>query len=853
MTEPIAGGLEAALGAPFVLLAPGAVALALLPERDREALDLDEALFLSVGLSVSASSWVGLVLAELGTFSLATAAVVLSSLALAALLAGRRRIGRPWRGPVRWRALLPAIALLVASIALCARPSEYLVGGRDPGAYVAAMALIGRTGGIVHEDPAVLSIPPEDRELFYRHPDKAPFSWARFLGFDLESPESGRVYPQFFHLFPAFGAYLFQVAGVKGALATPPVFGVLGTLAVFFAARRLLGGPVALLGALLLLANPIQVWFARFPVSEMSTQFLVFLGLLGLAHWEERGSPFFGVVAGAALGLTLLVRIDSALVAVPLGGFLLLRRMQGVPWRPLLSIGTPFALLAAHATVHAALFARKYALDILNRPYWRQPLWVWLALAVLAALAIAGAARAGRWIRERGLVRPEALRLGVGGGVAALALYAYLLRPYLSAWAGGDGNVIEPLGEPWLGLLRELGFARLAAHDAQSLVRLGWFVCPLGLILGFLGLVAMLREWREAYLFPLLLALAFGGFYLYKIRVFNDYYFALRRYVPVVLPMLMLCAALVLIGLLRRSRLRRALAAACALWLLGSYARETARFYAHVDWKGSVGFVEDVARRFGPEDVVVFEQRASIHLISLPLWAAHGVNVLELARFDPAPARLDHLLRSWRERYRNVYFVYTYRTDLCSLFLQRVQEFSFGTEEWARGYDASDTPPRRPVAHSLQFTLARVVFPEELRVPPLPLLDVGGSDDALVSAGFHEKEGGGQRTYRWTTRCASVYLPGAAPGGELLLTLSAGPQRPASNPADVEVSFAGQRLGSFRVGPEFRPTRWLSRTRFRRRPRCCGWRFPTGDRSTRSRAETTAGTSGSWSTASRSG
>jgi len=73
-----------------------------------------------------------------------------------------------------------------------------------------------------YTDPAVLSIPPEDMELFFRHPDLSPFSWSRFMGFDLETPQSGRVYPQFFHLFPAFGAYLHQAMGVKGALATSP-------------------------------------------------------------------------------------------------------------------------------------------------------------------------------------------------------------------------------------------------------------------------------------------------------------------------------------------------------------------------------------------------------------------------------------------------------------------------------------------------------------------------------------------------------------------------------------------------------------------------------------------------------
>ena len=162
-----------------------------------------------------------------------------------------------------------------------------------------------------------------------------------------------------------------------------------------------------------------------------------------------------------------------------------------------------------------------------------------------------------------------------------------------------------------------------------------------------------------------------------------------------------------------------------------------------------------MARRFGPEDVVIFEQPRSIHLLSLPLWAAHGVNALELARFNPDPDRLRHLVTAWRGRWRNVYFVHTYRTDLCGLFLERLERKDFGTFEWY----AYDRKPGPPEFRSLHFTVSRVVPPEELRVPSLDEVDVGGTDDVQVS-GFFDKEGGEGRTFRWTGPCASVYLPG---------------------------------------------------------------------------------------------
>jgi hypothetical protein len=212
-----------------------------------------------------------------------------------------------------------------------------------------------------------------------------------------------------------------------------------------------------------------------------------------------------------------------------------------------------------------------------------------------------------------------------------------------------------------------------------------------------------------------------------------------------------------------------------------------------------VSFVREIARRFGPADVVVFEQPKSVHLLSLPLWAAHGVNILELARFDPDPGRLQHLVESWRGRYRNIYFVHTYRTDLCGLFLQHLESPVFFTTEWY----AYNRRPDRPEIRSLQFSLSRVVPPAELKVPPLPELDVGGFDDFQVS-GFYDKEGEGERSYRWTGSCASVYLPGARRASWLAITAAA---RHRPDPARVTVSLSGVVLGELMVGPE-----WTRRT-----------------------------------------
>lgn len=787
--------LPATLAGLALFLLPGLLFLALLPREEREALGLDERLFLAVAPSVAWSAWLALLLAELGRFSLVTAGLLTAGACGIVALLLRRRLAWPLARPAAWRPLLPALLLLGLALGLQARPTEYLFGGRDPGTYVAAMATVGRTGKIVFEDPAVLSIPPPYVDLFYRHPDKpGDYEWGRFMGFPLERPETGRVLPEFFHLFPAFGAYLFQSMGIKGALATPPVFGVLATLAVFFALRAWLGAGPAALASLLLSVNVLQVWFARFPVSEMVSQLLTFLGLLALLRFEQRLAPHWGALAGCAFGLSLLVRIDSVLLAAPLLVYLMVRRAHGeLPLRPLLALLVPFGLLAGHAVAHALLFSRKYLLSILTRPYWRQPAWVWIVLALgLALLAVAAHHWGPRLLARLEAHQARLIRVTTVT-LVGLALYAYCLRPWLSAWAGADGNE-EALRWAHPELLARLGFRRLAAHDAQALLRFGWFVTPVGLVLGLLGLLARLREWKPRELLPALLTLSFALFYFYKMRVWNDYFFAMRRMIPVLLPMTLGLAAWVLWRLLERGGARRVLGAALSAGLLVSFGLQTWPLRRYTDWKGAVAFTAELARRFTKDDVVIFEQPRSIHLLALPLWAAHGLNVLELARFNPDPSRLNELVRAWGGRYRNIYFVHTYSTDLCGVFLERVQPYEFGTLEFERTYTR---PPRRPEFRALRFTVSRVVLPEHLAVPPLAEVDVGGSDDFQVS-GFFEKEGGEPHSYRWTGRCASVYLPGATPGAELAVTAGVG-QRPAASPAAVKATLSGVPLGGFTV------------------------------------------------------
>ena len=813
--------LGAALAYPaaiVLLLLPGLGFLSLLRPSDREKLPLDERLFLTGAISVAASAWVALLLAEFGGFGTVRAATVEIALFVFVLIIARllgRRPAWPLSRPDRAGVLLPAFVVLLVSFLLHARPSEYIVGGRDPGAYISAMGVIARTGAITHLDPVVASIPAEDLSLFYANIEEPPFrfmldgdddhpqpSWPRFMGFELDHPKSGLITPQFFHLFPAFGAYLFETMGVRGALATPPIFGILGTLAAFFLGRRMFGTPVALLGSLGLATTVLQVWFARYPVSEGFSQFLILSGLLAHQLDSESDTRAFGWLSGGLLGLTLLVRIDSVLLLLPLALWVALQLVSRPSrWKSrVASLLIPFAVLLVHAAIHAVFFSKRYAHQILTRRYWNHPPWFWLLLATLVLAAGWLVFKHGpRWMnrvsRHEDLLRTAAIVV-----LGTVVIYALTLRPALSAWAGGDGNVkAERLSDP--GVLQTLGFNRLAAHDAQALRRYSWFVGAPGLALALLGLALFIKRARANDILALAVLLVFSAFYFYKIRVFNDYFFAMRRYMPVTLPFTFLLAALAVVTAAKGSKNLRLAGALAGLLALGASVANTQPILSYVDWKGSVRFVADVARRFGPKDVVLFEQPRNIHLLSLPLWGLYGANALEFRRFNPDPSRLAHLIAAWRETYRNIYFVTSYRTDVCGLFLERTQTFRFTSSEFEWTYDRV---PSKPEPRMVEFFLSRVIEPETLKVTTEPLIDIGGSGD-LQTSGFFEREATGERTYRWTGGCldergnatGSIYTPAATAGAHLRIRATAHLRPANARPAQVKAFFNEVEVGEF--------------------------------------------------------
>src|SRR5205823_878110 len=164
-------------------------------------------------------------------------------------------------------------------------------------------------------------------------------------------PDAGAVIGQFPHLFPASIAIAYGVWGLTGARATVSLWAILGVLAIYFAAARLVGRAAAAATGALLTLHVIQVWFGRYPNAEVVMQALLFAALLANARSHVDRDPFFAPVAGLLLGLLLFLRYDSILGIAGVSTALVLGIVAGRS-RPYWSFVAVFAVMAGLAAMY---------------------------------------------------------------------------------------------------------------------------------------------------------------------------------------------------------------------------------------------------------------------------------------------------------------------------------------------------------------------------------------------------------------------------------------------------------------------------------------------------------------------
>lgn len=633
--------------------------------------------FAALTLGMGLTGWLAFLLAEVGAFSIAALSGVWLAVTLAlAIRLPQAKTGHGHGREARLEAVLLGLWLPVA-LWLFLRPHETILGAADAGVYVSTAAHIARQGAIVVYDATLAHMDPLLQAAILRPiPDATLAPAYLFPGFNVIDASAGSVLPDFFHYHPVWLAVAFALGDLLGgtelavhaALMMPGLWALLGAVAIYLTLRRVVGAldlgnqnlaalviSAVALGALSICA--LQVWFARYPVSETLTQYLIWSGLWAMGAWlaEARPRRLWGLLAGVSTGLLLLTRIDTLFIlALPALAFLwqIGRGRASRPRRASLWFYGPLIFLALHMTVHGALISRPYfgritayAQVMVSR--------FWPALAALIVLFLAAG-----WLLLRyreNMQRPglrRALQLATIVVVAGLAAYGWFVRPVYGAlpsyseWYDGQTIVLT---------------------DRENLVRLGWYLSPAGVWLGIAGICLLIWRANRRTVTLLGVGLFFAVLYLWRIQANPHQIYVMRRYVPVVAPFLIVGAASLLFYLWARPGRHvvatgsRVLAfVLAAIWLAGM-AWSARGFVTQVDYRGLTAELAALDAQLGERSVLLFDEQSPVSAgdaLGTPLHFLFGHDVYTLrAPQAVSDATLVNSIKNWQNNGRSVYWV----------------------------------------------------------------------------------------------------------------------------------------------------------------------------------------------------
>lgn len=571
----------------------------------------------------------------------------------AALLrrAPRTASTKPTLGAPVYAALAVVVLVTVVNVW---QASEHLVIDRDPGAYVTTAIAIADSGDLDLDAPKG---PFAERGM-------TPFVAAFFL-----SDDGSKVYPQFMHLYPSMLAPAEWVGGIDGVTRAPPIFGGLAMLLFLGVAVRAAGVWAGAIGSIALTTGWLQFHFSRDAYSETAAQLFLFGAL-----WLIFSRPLAwrtAVVAGAALGLVTSARVD----AVPIAGGVIAGAAAACAFafwtRPPADgagppTALPYAVLLAAAT--ASAIPGRVDLYQFSPPYYDgQRDRIVLASAVGIALALGGiallvAARysASREPRERWRVLARRSAALAAGALVVAGGFQLGVRPLVDEHEE-PGRLQQYNDEVRrLQTVEGLEVEDTRTYSEDSLLRVArYFGWPL-VIAGLLGLGLFayrgIASGDGPALALLAAALPLAAVYLEFSRITPDMPWAMRRFIVVAIPLLLLAGAAAT-GRLAAAvphRLQPAVLVAASVALLGPVALRSAPAASLTTYEPLAGVVERTCGLLGDDGVALVDPRRSTFATAV----FYSCGIPTAVDFSViAPPELEALAADWAARGRRLHII----------------------------------------------------------------------------------------------------------------------------------------------------------------------------------------------------
>ncbi|MEX2551861.1 MAG: hypothetical protein WD627_02515, partial [Actinomycetota bacterium] len=499
---------------------------------------------------ILAYSIVAISLAMLSVLRPAPALLLGAALAVMLYVAWSREWSpRPGRSVSSHIAALAVTVLVLVVGALNARYSvEHLQIDRDPGVYTATGIWLAEHGSLaVHGDQG-----------FFDPRSRLTYNAAGFY-----SSDGGKhMTPQFLHLLPAFLAAAKWIGGLSLLVKANAILGSLALLCFYAFAGQWLRPWLAALATAALAVNLPQIFFSRDTYSEILSQVFLFGGLFALAESCAQPRSFArSIIAGMLIGATCMVRVDAFLYLTPLAAWAIVtiyreRQSEAARGRDrfhVVIVAVSSALPASLGLLDGIKFSPGYLADLRSEML---RLGVLLVATVVAGLLFLALPRlTSQLLRSRRVVAHV-----VAVGIVAAGAYAFWLRPTmgivhqdLPAQRAADIEAIQAYeNQPLDG---DRNYAEL------SLRWVSWYVGPVVVVAGLLGAALVTRRLLlgrdQNMLLFLLVFICASVLYVWRPSISPNQLWAMRRFLPVVIPGLIFLSAWACHWLLERARFRQ--------------------------------------------------------------------------------------------------------------------------------------------------------------------------------------------------------------------------------------------------------------------------------------------------------
>ncbi|MEM8532847.1 MAG: hypothetical protein AAGF95_18515 [Chloroflexota bacterium] len=582
-----------------------------------------------------------------------------------------------------------------------------------------------------------------------------------------------------------------------------------------------------------------------------------------LRHHRELGA----LIAGLAFGQLALTRIDFALVLGPvltyLGYIWLTHRWQ----RPHTLLALSLGALLVHAAIHVVTIARAYFFDTLfarlqdialvaiaSLPFLTPTLQVNYLTQGDTALGIRLGPGLGFFDTSRLILEVSMVLVGIGLvlsiyrwgqpimiqaerfvqrnarwmlqlaalGILVLALYGYFIRPQiLSTISISEVVQCVTTGQFTTGACLTLqGYigAPIAIPDTDravftiplaNLVRVGWYLSPIGILLGILGFALWWkRGFNQASWLLLVVGLVASVVFVRQSYGTSDqtYIYILRRFVPHVYPVFCLSIAYGLYALKDWrwparsdhslvSHAPRVVAGGLVVILVAFLLVTNQRLYRHTEYAGALDQLSVAAQPFTADDVILLRGGSAQNvrdipdIIATPLKYTFGLNTFTIKSPEPGnyTDEIGDYIRHWQAQGRDVYALLSASGGLTFPGFTLEPTGDDVTLQLREFQQLTNQKPSNVQDFSLDFKVYRVTpTATDSEVPNITV-----DDYAMQIRGFYRPEDIEGNTLAWTNGDALLRMPWPQDSDMLSLTieLAAGPRASENLPTQTCLSF----------------------------------------------------------------